>query len=47
MGVVPDPAANVGGAGHTSAASGAVEVHVVPIGEEAMIARHTLACVAR
>ena len=47
MGVVPDPAANAGGAGRISAASGAVEVHVVPTDEEAMIAQHTLACVAR
>ena len=47
MGVVPDPAANARGAGRISAVSGAVEVHVLPTDEEAMIARHMLACVAR
>ena len=46
LGVVPDMAANARGAGCISAASSMVEVHVIPTDEEAMIARHTLACIA-
>lgn len=46
LGVVPDMAANARGAGRISAASSMVEVHVIPTDEEAMIARHTLACIA-